>query len=288
MQPFCSWKQDIDDSTPWNSVLQIVNETRPPLPNPSQCITVSKTDDTRCELTIVATSGGDDDEEEVLSWNSITVHSSSRIVEVYTDEKEYLCTMKFKQKLSAGQYICAYSVESPVVCSRIVLKFLSLDHVTAKQQKNDIHNIIIVGRMKQKEKRPVMDTSGLVNELMRNPSLLMGMMNGTSPQLTTQISQQRPPLESILQKLQNQHISTPVHETHTTQPDPLPQKQVTETLSENSIPSMDLIMQQIKEYMHSDEMKRQVTDWIDERMSHWEQRILSKVQETQMQQSDKV
>jgi hypothetical protein len=285
MQAKCNWSSS---STQCDKIVQLVNDENPPSPN-TESLTYEKVDNERCEL--ILSPINNDDENMKIEWSSITIHSSSRIVEIYLDnEKKYLGTVKHKQKVAPGQYICTFSAENEITSSSITLKFLSLDHVTAKQQKNDIHNLIVCGRTITKKKVEQQQNSTLLNELMKNPSIMgiMGMMGQSG---TAENKPAMPTLEPLLAQLMNnpQQLPSMLQQMQSIRPSPTDNQQQTPP-SNNIVPPVQVIQnqitQQIKQYMHSDEMKQQVFTWVDERMSHWEQRILNTINSNNNNQAD--
>lgn len=184
----CSWLKDtIDansDKVELSNVIQLVSQ-RNDIRENNHTITVRKDDLTggassasqRCEIVLLPILP-----DYLLEWSSITVHSSSRIVEIYTDDrKNYVCTAKYQTKVAPHQYICTHSISSgpsgggggggAISSKNLYLKFLSLDHPSAmdRQSKINIHNIFIVGAAKRKTSEH--DYTSLTNSSMAAESI---------------------------------------------------------------------------------------------------------------------
>lgn len=287
-----SWFRDESSSPHFEltNLVQIVEDLNELHENTNHFITLRKNDNKRCEIVLAPLM-----QEHVLEWSSITIHSSSRIVEIYAeDRKNYISTVKHKSKVANNQYLCVYSSSQPVSCTSLHLRFLSLDHPSHKQSKNGIFNIIIVGTMKRQVKKQEQESSNmsasLANELMMNPSILMNMMNGLHLPLSPVKPIDQSPYSAGGPILHNNNNITPI-KAFNDQALLNEFKQAINTISTSnamegtapapSVNIKDQIIEAIREYVQSEEMKQIVTSYVDERMQYYEKRILERIRSQQ-------
>jgi len=307
-----SWLKDdesCDRDAELSDIVQLVQEQSEICEN-NRTITLRKDEGKRCEIVLSPVSN-----DLMLEWTSITIHSSSRIIEIYTDDrKNYICTAKYQSRVAPNQYICAYSSpqKQPITCRNLCLKFLSLDHPsTDRQGKINMHNVFLVGTVKRRP--PQQETNqnsamasmlgfsgdmsdAITNDLMSNPTaLLMSLMGGLQLPPSPIPHHHHPPpshnptdLNSVTSELKRPPFAPPLQNDalvmnpsqRSIQLDKCSIQTQQPTLTSSSEPpaSAAFIQACIQDFVRSDEMKKIVHQHVDERMSYWEKRILSQLQ----------